>query len=103
MKIFGDYQGRRVVVGELENGVFRKKVKLRQKLQVMDAYGFDEDYFSILDSAGCKQIELVEKETENVYRIDFKTLKTKGIWRKIGKFGKRVYLPLKYWQCEEKT
>lgn len=98
LHLFADYKGRRVVSGELDrDGVFKKTVKLNQKLMVLNSYGIDEENFLELKSLGCEKIQLHEKDTSRVFEIDFNTFKKMAVRRQIGKFGVRYYLPLKYW------
>lgn len=98
------YEGRRVISGFLgRDGIFRKTVKLRQKLLVMDAYGIDDSNLRELQALGCRGIELTERDTGRRYYIDFPTFETKAVSRQIGKFGVRYYLPLKYWTTAGKA
>jgi len=100
--LYVNYQGKRIVSGVLGcDGVFRKRVELRQKLLVMDAYGIDHQNFRELAAFGCKAIKLTERDTGRVYTVDFATFKAKAVPRTIGKFGLRYYLPLRYWQVLE--
>jgi len=100
--LYVDYQGKRIVSGLLgRDGVFRKRVELRQKLLVMNAYGIDEQNFRELAAFGCKAIQLTERDTGRVFIVDFDAFKAKAVPRQIGKFGLRRYLPLKYWRTIE--
>jgi len=100
--LFVTYQGKRVVSGLLgPDGIFRKTVKLRQKLLVLDAYGLDKQNVDELFAFGCTGIQLTEKDTGRKYRVDFDTFKSRAVPRQIGKFGLRYYLPLRYWTVEE--
>lgn len=102
--LYVDYQGKRIVSGVLgRDGVFRKRVEVRQKLLKMDAYGIDRQNFRELTAFGCKAIQLTERDTGRVYTIDFATFKAKAVPRIIGKFGLRYYLPLRYWRVTEKA
>lgn len=102
--LYVDYQGKRIVSGVLgSDGVFRKRVELRQKLLVMNAYGIDEQSFRELAAFGCKAIQLTERDTGRVYIVDFAAFKAKAVPRTIGKFGLRYYLPLRYWRATEKA
>ncbi|MCG0276606.1 MAG: hypothetical protein L5655_10735 [Thermosediminibacteraceae bacterium] len=97
--LYVDYQGKQVLSGILgPDKVFRKSVETKQKLFVMNAYGIDKSNFEELKALGCKAIELSERDTKKKYVIDFATFEQKAVPRKIGKFGLRYYLPLRYWQ-----
>lgn len=96
------YNGKVVISGILgPDKVFRKTVKLQQKLLVLDAYGIDRTNFEELRAFGCRGIELFERDTCRQYSVDFATFQAKAVPRKIGKFGLRYYLPLRYWQVTE--
>lgn len=94
--IFVNYQGKEIVVGNIfPNGTFVKKVEQKDKLIVLDAYGLDVKYMKDV-MLRCKTIRLHEKDG-SLYEIDINTFKAKAITRSIGKFGERMYCPLKYW------
>lgn len=97
MEIYGNYQGRRICVGKLRDGVFCKRVKSYQKLYKLDSYGFDKDYVDQLKNFGCHRIELLETNTNILYVIDFQRFCDLAIPKSLGKFGIRYYLPLRYW------
>lgn len=102
--LFVEWQGRRVVSGRLgRDGIFRKSVETRQKLFVLDAYGIDEANVNELKALGCRAIELRERDTGRIYRIDFSRFVEKAVPRQIGMFGVRYYLPLRYWQTTEQA
>lgn len=104
IRLYVVYEGKRVVSGILgPDGVFRKQVHLRQKLLCLDSYGLDAENVQELQAFGCRAIELTERDTGRLYRVDFETFRAKAIPRKLGKFGLRYYLPLRYWQEVAKT
>lgn len=93
------YRGKSIVAGNLTcSGVFKKTVEQRDKLLVLDAYGFDVAYMRDVMAQGCKLINLRVKDTGENYRINIKTFKEKAVIRSIGKFPQRMYVPLRYWQ-----
>ncbi|HHV62225.1 MAG TPA: hypothetical protein GXX51_06265 [Firmicutes bacterium] len=97
MRLFCNYLGRRVLAGEIVDGIFRKYVKSWQKLYVLDAYGLDKSYIDELEKHGCHTIELHEIDTGDVYTIDLQKFYDLAIPKALGKFGIRYYLPLRYW------
>jgi hypothetical protein len=98
VRLYVRFNGKNVVSGILNaDGVFRKSVALRQKLLVLDSYGLDESNFQELRALGCKGILLSERDTKTNFYVDFDTFASKAVPRKIGFFGLRRYLPLRYW------
>ncbi len=96
------YKGRKIVAGNLTpGGVFKKIVERRDKLLVLDSYGFDTSYMDDVFAQGCKRIELRVKDTGEKYFIDTDTFKKYAVIRSIGRFGRRMYVPLRYWEQPE--
>lgn len=92
------YKGKRVIAGNLTpDGIFLKTVERRDKLLVLDAFGFDISYMRDVFAQGCNYIKLRVKDTGERYSIDVDTFKKNAVTRSIGKFGPRLYCPLKYW------
>lgn len=97
MWIYTNYQGKKILAGELVNGIFRKRVQSWQKLYVLNAYGLDKSYIDRLEGLGCKEIQLLEVDTGTVYTIGFQEFCDMATPRSLGNLGTRLYLPLKYW------
>ncbi|MEW6183706.1 MAG: hypothetical protein AB1500_11145 [Bacillota bacterium] len=103
VRLYVRFNGRNVVSGIMDTDrVFHKSVALRHKLYVMDAYGLDESNVRELQALGCKGILLRERDTETKFYVDFETFLEKAVSRKIGSFGFRKYLPLRYWEKRQK-
>lgn len=82
-------------VGYLKNRVYRRRADSRiHKLRVMDAYGLDDKIFRELDKLGCKEIRILEVDTNRVLSVDFIEFKKLCIYREFD--GKQVFLPVKY-------
>ncbi|KIL36218.1 hypothetical protein SD71_09755 [Cohnella kolymensis] len=98
LNLFVDYNGRRVHAGTLgDDKVFRKTVKSRDKLLYLDAFGLDKGYMDDALRFGAQKIELTVCDIGEVYETDVFTFKSNAIQRRVGKFGSRYYLPLKFW------
>ncbi|RDV84892.1 hypothetical protein [Ammonifex thiophilus] len=93
--------GELVPVGQIKDGRFIKKVRTRQKLRVMDAYGIDASVVEELRKQGVTEIELHEVDTGKLYNLPLPVFLEKAVIRSIGKFPPRLYLPLRYWATEE--
>ena len=80
------------VIGELENGVFHKKVSDNKHLmKIYDAYGIDAQAFRehLLNA------KIVIESESGIYESDAKTFQEKGIERDFG-YGKQIFLSRKF-------
>ncbi|MEQ2130118.1 hypothetical protein QTP99_09035 [Caldanaerobacter subterraneus KAk] len=89
--------GSKIIVGELEGDTFYKRVKLHQKLRILDAYGIEGTVVEDLRERRCKKIILTE-DGVGEYEIDFETFYNKAIRKTFGNSSYQFYLPMKYWR-----
>lgn len=80
------------MIGDLKNGVFKKKVNHTHLLQVMDAYGIDAEFFETLPPK--TKIEIQEVMGYH-YTTDKETFKEHGVIRDFG-HGEQIFLSRKY-------
>jgi alanyl-tRNA synthetase len=97
--LYVEYKGKSVLAGILSSqGTFNKTVLRKDKLLILDSYGFDVEYMKDVYAQGAKWIDLKVRDTDEHYQIDTPTFKKYAVKRSIGKFGQRLYCPLKYWK-----
>lgn len=89
------------IIGELENGVFTKKVRESQHLfRVLDAWGIDATIFHTHLLPINAKIKIFETERGKVYITDALTYKKKGEYYHFKKAGhdysSQIFLKRKY-------
>ena len=90
------------VVGSLVAGIFQKKViSTRHRLHFMNAYAIDTEIVLQLKDENCRAIEVLEKDTGNIYRIDFDHFLAKAKQVSFG-YGEQLAVNLKEWQSYPK-
>lgn len=90
-KFYTNDKGQRV--GNLYKGVFRKEVKKSKHLmRNMNGYGLDKSIVEALSLEGCKEIRILDTDSQVVHSVAFATFKEKGV--SIDYVGLQVCLPL---------
>lgn len=101
-KSFYNHKG--LKIGELSDaGFFRKTVDSKKhKMKNYNAYGIDKDVIDELEKLDCKEIRIKERDTDKIYRFDFKDwLDDKK--RIVADFDTlQVFLPIKHDKNNEK-
>lgn len=94
------HNGKGKVVGQIVDGIFRKKVDKRKHLMKMfDAWGIDETIFLDLEERGCTEIRIKETTTGTIYTTTPLNFKQNSITRDFD--GVQMFLPLKHWTIED--
>ena len=66
-------------IGTYKEGIFRKRVKKSKHLfKSGDAWGIDSGVINQLDDMGCKQIRILDEESNTIYSLGFPTWKEKN-------------------------
>jgi hypothetical protein len=94
------YAGSRIV-GTVEGSIFRKTIS-GSKHFFRNPPGIGSDISALQDAAaaGASLLQVLDRETENVYSAQIKTVYEKGIERDYG-FGRQVILPFRYWNISK--
>lgn len=83
------------LAGKLDNGIYRKKViSTKHKMKIFDAYGIDKTIVSKLEKLGCKEIRILETDTNIIYSTSFENFLKNGIEKNFD--GKQVFLSIKH-------
>lgn len=92
--------GQTKTIGTLQDGVlYLKRSKARHFFRKLKAYGIDYHVVKeVLPQNGCREIQLYEEETGNVYRVSLETFLKKGIFQNHQGHGPQLLLPLRYWE-----
>ena len=86
------------VVGELLDGVFRKKVQNKHIMKIYDAWGLDEKILDEIEDK-CDSIRILNTDTNQVFSTVPEVFRSKGIK---GNFdGRQVFLPRQYWEIRD--
>lgn len=97
-KVYRNQKGQ--VVGELKEGIFRKKVNSsRHRLRIFPAYGLDAHILDDLELSGAKEIRLKETDTKNIYSTTIENFRKHHIAKNLS-HGLQVFLPLSKWSVE---
>lgn len=89
------------VVGELKDGIFRKRVKLsKHLLKMMDAWGIDKAIIDNLEMQRCKEIRILDEEYDVVYSIPFLDFKYRGIPKDFGEDA-QLFVPREHFKITQ--
>jgi hypothetical protein len=91
--------GKEKFVGMLEGGTLRiTRERKKHHYRKLNAYGIDRELVdTVLPDLCCERIELTEKETGDVYEVDFELFRRKALPAHYHGHGKQLMLPLRYW------
>lgn len=93
---FTDRLGRHI--GDLENGVFRKKVEgSKHRLNRPPAWAMDETCYAGLVRQGCQRIEILDTETGDYWRIPMPTFTKEREFIDRG-YGVQCMVRLPHWE-----
>lgn len=84
------------VVGVLHTDkVYRKKVDSKKhRMRMFDGYGIDKTIVSKLREAGCKEIRILETDTNVIYSTPFENFELHGIEKNFD--GVQIFIPIKH-------
>jgi hypothetical protein len=83
-------------VGELRDGIFRKKVSgSKHLLKMMDAWGIDSSIVDELEKQGVAEIRIKDIETESVYKTSLDVFLGHSVSRDFGA-GEQRFLSRKF-------
>lgn len=57
-------------IGSLRDGIFRKRVKTKNLMQIYNAYGIEKTVVEELEALGCQEIRLLDEE-KTLYTVPF--------------------------------
>lgn len=86
------------VVGELKEGIFRKKVYgSKHLLKLMDAWGIDSSIIRHLQLEKATQVRIKDMETDTVYAISLDDFMLHSVERDYGA-GKQLFVSRKFFE-----
>ena len=90
------------VIGELEDGIFKKKVKAsRHLMKIYDAWGIDLNAFEEHLLPINAQIKILDEESNIIYSTTAKVYQSNGIKKDFGD-GRQIFLSRKHFDKESK-
>jgi len=94
---------RGVVVGELLDGVYTKVVKgSTHKMRKPAGWSNDKDIVDNLLRLGCREIKIIDKETDTHWCIGIDDFIKEAIYINRG-FGEQLVVPFKYWEVTHRA
>ena len=92
------------VIGDLEDNVFRKKVKGSKHLMInLDAWGIDEEVFKKHLLPTNAEIRILDVESDIVFITTASVYDAHGIRKAFGEYGRQIFLPRKYFELKSKN
>ena len=75
------YNSTQQPIGNLHEGIFRKKVKSSKHLmKIYDAWAIEEEIVQEIRFAGCEEIRLLDTDTGTIYSTTFQNFLEKEIY-----------------------
>lgn len=93
-------EGTEKFIGMLEGGTLQlERSKKKHFYRKLNAYGMDMDLVcDILPELHCQEIQIQEKETGDIYTVDYDTFLNKSLPNHYKGHGAQLFLPLRYWR-----
>jgi hypothetical protein len=90
------------IVGRVENGVFKKNIRgSTHHLRRPAALCLDVQSLIDAQSCGAVKVEIIDKDSGNVYRAQISTIRAKGFTIERGGAGRQLALRLSDWQIND--
>lgn len=101
---FTNRKGQSIGRLNLEDKVFRKKVRLSKHLfRMRDSWGIDKETFQTIGELGCKEIRIWEEEANRIYSISYPEFYQYCILDKWGEEDHQFFCQRQHFKIEEKT
>ena len=92
----------RHVVGEVQNGIFKKSIEFsKHALRTPPGLAFDVSTLDDAEKSGADRVEILDRETGQVYRAALSLVRSAGFSINRG-FGAQIALPLSYFSIDGK-
>ena len=100
MKHFYGERGK--IAGTFKDGIYYSRRSMKKHvLIILDAWGIDERILKQLKELDCKEVRILDTDSDEVYSATMKDFVADGIPKDFN-HNKQVFLPIRYWKKEIK-